>query len=108
MLRKSSVLVGEVSQHHLSVQYSHLTPTCRCVFSLFLIYFLPLFLDLSGSSAQDPLDAFMTAVRSDAAMDAVERRKLHVHVADLRKDAQRLRRLVELTRPVEMPSLRQK
>lgn len=38
-------------------------------------------------------------------MDAVERRKLHLHVADLRKDAQRLRRLVELTRPVQMPSL---
>lgn len=38
-------------------------------------------------------------------MDAVERRKLHVHVADLRKDAQRLRKLVELTRPAQMPSL---
>lgn len=47
----------------------------------------------------------MTAVRSEAAMDAVERRKLHLHVADLRKDAQRLRRLVELTRPAQMPSL---
>ncbi|XP_040917335.1 kanadaptin isoform X2 [Toxotes jaculatrix] len=59
----------------------------------------------SGSSTEDPLDAFMTAVRSEAAMDAVERRKLHVHVADLRKDAQRLRKLVELTRPAQMPSL---
>ncbi|XP_049451418.1 kanadaptin isoform X1 [Epinephelus fuscoguttatus] len=61
--------------------------------------------DFSGSSTEDPLDAFMTAVRSEAAMDAVERRKLHVHVADLRKDAQRLRKLVELTRPAQMPSL---
>ncbi|KAI3367265.1 hypothetical protein L3Q82_008310 [Scortum barcoo] len=61
--------------------------------------------DSSGSSAEDPLDAFMTAVRNQAAMDAVERRKLHVRVADLRKDAQRLRKLVELTRPVQMPSL---
>ncbi|XP_054652361.1 kanadaptin isoform X2 [Dunckerocampus dactyliophorus] len=59
----------------------------------------------SGSSTDDPLDAFMTAVRSEAAMDAVERRKLHVHVADLRKDAQRLRKLVELTRPAQLPSL---
>uniref|UniRef100_A0A7N6BDG5 FHA domain-containing protein n=1 Tax=Anabas testudineus TaxID=64144 RepID=A0A7N6BDG5_ANATE len=59
------------------------------------------------SSAEDPLDAFMTAVRSEAAMDAVERRKLHVHVVDLRKDAQRLRKLVELTRPVQMPTLQQ-
>ncbi|XP_026157096.1 kanadaptin isoform X1 [Mastacembelus armatus] len=63
--------------------------------------------DSSGSSTEDPLDAFMTAVRSEAAMDAVERRKLHVHVADLRKDAQRLRKLVELTRPAQMPSLLQ-
>lgn len=47
----------------------------------------------------------MTAVRSEAAMDAVERRKLHVHMADLRKEAQSLRKLVELTRPAQMPSL---
>ncbi|XP_077394207.1 kanadaptin isoform X2 [Festucalex cinctus] len=65
--------------------------------------------DASGCSSDDPLDAFMTAVRSDASMDAsmdaVERRKLHVHIADLRKDAQRLRKLVELTRPSQLPSL---
>ncbi|KAM3594737.1 uncharacterized protein V6R79_013287 [Siganus canaliculatus] len=61
--------------------------------------------DSSGSSTEDPLDAFMTAVRSEAAMDGVQRRKLHVHVADLRRDAQRLRKLVELTRPAQMPSL---
>ncbi|XP_008397898.2 kanadaptin [Poecilia reticulata] len=59
----------------------------------------------SASSTEDSLDAFMTAVRSEAAMDGVERRKLHVHVADLRKEAQRLRRLVDLTRPAQMPSL---
>lgn len=47
----------------------------------------------------------MVAVRSEAALDGVERRKLHVHTADLRKEAQRLRRLVELTRPAQMPSL---
>uniref|UniRef100_UPI003AAEABE1 kanadaptin n=1 Tax=Centroberyx gerrardi TaxID=166262 RepID=UPI003AAEABE1 len=61
--------------------------------------------DSSGSSTEDPLDAFMSAVRSEAAMDGVERRKLHVHMADLRKEAQRLRKLVELTRPAQMPSL---
>ncbi|XP_038584170.1 kanadaptin [Micropterus salmoides] len=61
--------------------------------------------DSSGSSSEDPLDAFMTAVRSEAAMDAVARRKLHMRVADLRKDAQRLRKLVELTRPAQMPAL---
>ncbi|XP_029900299.1 kanadaptin isoform X2 [Myripristis murdjan] len=61
--------------------------------------------DSSSSSTEDPLDAFMSAVRTEAAMDAVERRKLHVHVADLRKEAQRIRKLVELTRPAQMPSL---
>ncbi|KAM9356336.1 kanadaptin isoform 2-T2 [Pholidichthys leucotaenia] len=61
--------------------------------------------DSSSSSTEDSLDAFMTAVRSEAAMDAVERKKLHVHVANLRKDAQRLRKLVELTKPVQMPVL---
>ncbi|XP_014878663.1 kanadaptin [Poecilia latipinna] len=59
----------------------------------------------SSSCTEDSLDAFMTAVRSEAAMDGVERRKLHVHVADLRKEAQRLRKLVDLTRPAQMPSL---
>ncbi|XP_056446264.1 kanadaptin [Gadus chalcogrammus] len=61
--------------------------------------------DTSGSSSEDPLDAFMSAVRSEAAMDAVERRKLHVHVADMRKEVQRLQKLVELTRPAQLPSL---
>ncbi|KAJ0062811.1 hypothetical protein NL108_008090, partial [Boleophthalmus pectinirostris] len=61
--------------------------------------------DSSASSTEDPLDAFMTAVRSEAAMDGVERRKLHVHLADLRKEVQRLRKLVELTRPVQLPTL---
>ncbi|XP_028252165.1 kanadaptin [Parambassis ranga] len=61
--------------------------------------------DSLSSSVGDSLDAFMTAVKSEDVIDAVERRKLHVHVADLRKDAQRLRRLVELTRPAQMPSL---
>ncbi|CAL8271653.1 unnamed protein product [Merluccius merluccius] len=59
----------------------------------------------SGTSTEDSLDAFMSAVRSEAAMDAVERRKLHVHVADLRKEVQRLQKLVELTRPAQLPSL---
>lgn len=62
-------------------------------------------LDSAGSSTEDPLDAFMSAVRSKEVMDAVERKKLHLHVADLRKDAQRLRKLVELTRPTQIPSL---
>uniref|UniRef100_A0A3B3BU62 Solute carrier family 4 member 1 adaptor protein n=1 Tax=Oryzias melastigma TaxID=30732 RepID=A0A3B3BU62_ORYME len=61
--------------------------------------------DASASSGEDSLEAFMSAVRSEASMDAVERRKLHLHAADLRKEAQNLRRLVELTRPAQMPAL---
>lgn len=70
-----------------------------------LVIFCSTSSDSSGSSTEDPLDAFMTAVRSEAVMDSVERKKLHLHVADLRKDAQRLRKLVELTRPTQIPSL---
>lgn len=61
--------------------------------------------DSAGSSTEDPLDAFMAAVRSKEVMDSVECKKLHLRVADLRKDAQRLRKLIELTRPTQIPSL---
>ncbi|RVE56842.1 hypothetical protein OJAV_G00210280 [Oryzias javanicus] len=61
--------------------------------------------DASASSGEDSLEAFMSAVRSEASMDGVERRKLHLHAADLRKEAQNLRKLVELTRPAQMPAL---
>ncbi|XP_061116872.1 kanadaptin [Conger conger] len=57
------------------------------------------------SSSEDPLDAFMSEVRSSASMDGVERRKLHLHVSELRREAARLRRLVELTRPAQLPAL---
>ncbi|XP_077586705.1 kanadaptin [Stigmatopora nigra] len=60
--------------------------------------------DAGGSWSDDPLDAFMSAVRGQATTDAVERRKLHLHVAHLQKDAGRLRKLVELTRPPRLPS----
>uniref|UniRef100_A0A3P9HAW6 Solute carrier family 4 member 1 adaptor protein n=1 Tax=Oryzias latipes TaxID=8090 RepID=A0A3P9HAW6_ORYLA len=59
----------------------------------------------SASSGEDSLEAFMSAVRSEASMDAVERRKLHLHMADLRREAQNLRKLVDLTRPAQMPAL---
>ncbi|KAG7466063.1 hypothetical protein MATL_G00160850 [Megalops atlanticus] len=59
----------------------------------------------SQSSSEDPLDAFMSAVRSESTLDAVERRKLHLHITELRKEAQRLRRLVDITRPAQLPAL---
>ncbi|TSM77416.1 Kanadaptin [Bagarius yarrelli] len=59
----------------------------------------------SSSATEDPLDAFMSSVRSQAAVDVVQRKKLHLHVAELKKEQQRLRKLIDLTRPTELPSL---
>uniref|UniRef100_A0A8C2FTX7 Solute carrier family 4 member 1 adaptor protein n=1 Tax=Cyprinus carpio TaxID=7962 RepID=A0A8C2FTX7_CYPCA len=59
----------------------------------------------SSSSTEDPLDAFMSAVRSEAALDGVERKKLHLHVAELKKEGQRLRKLADLAKPTQLPSL---
>ncbi|XP_077094439.1 kanadaptin isoform X2 [Siphateles boraxobius] len=59
----------------------------------------------SSSSTEDPLDAFMSAVRSEVALDGVERKKLHLHVAELKKEGQRLRKLADLAKPTQMPSL---
>uniref|UniRef100_A0A8C9VKB1 Solute carrier family 4 member 1 adaptor protein n=1 Tax=Scleropages formosus TaxID=113540 RepID=A0A8C9VKB1_SCLFO len=56
-------------------------------------------------STEDPLDAFMSAVRSQGPLDSVARRKLHLRMAELRKEGQRLRKLVELTRPAQLPPL---
>ncbi|XP_023648853.2 kanadaptin isoform X2 [Paramormyrops kingsleyae] len=56
-------------------------------------------------SAEDPLDAFMSAVNAPSPLDSIERRKMHVRVAELRREAQRLRRLQELTRPAQLPPL---
>ncbi|XP_076155512.1 kanadaptin isoform X2 [Alosa pseudoharengus] len=57
------------------------------------------------ASSDDPLDAFMNVVSSEIKLDSVERKKLHVHIAELRKEAQRLHRLIDLTRPTQLPSL---
>ncbi|XP_048830398.1 kanadaptin isoform X2 [Brienomyrus brachyistius] len=56
-------------------------------------------------SAEDPLDAFMSGVNAPSPLDSIERRKMHVRVAELRREAQRLRRLQELTRPAQLPPL---
>lgn len=63
--------------------------------------------DVDGqrTSSDDSLDDFMNVVSSEAKLDSVERKKLHVHIAELRKEAQRLSRLIDLTRPTQLPSL---
>ncbi|KTG05139.1 hypothetical protein cypCar_00007767 [Cyprinus carpio] len=60
---------------------------------------------ISSSLTEDPLDAFMSVVRSETALDGVERKKLHVHVAELKKEGQRLRKLADLAKPTQLPSL---
>uniref|UniRef100_W5NKQ4 Solute carrier family 4 member 1 adaptor protein n=1 Tax=Lepisosteus oculatus TaxID=7918 RepID=W5NKQ4_LEPOC len=57
------------------------------------------------SSSEDPLDAFMCEVRSGAALDSMARKKLHVRIAELRRERQRLQKLVEITRPAQLPAL---
>ncbi|RXN16353.1 kanadaptin-like isoform X2 [Labeo rohita] len=59
----------------------------------------------SSSSTEDPLDAFMSAVRNETALDGVERKKLHLHVAELKKESQRLRKLADMAKPTQLPSL---
>uniref|UniRef100_A0A8C1ZZ75 Solute carrier family 4 member 1 adaptor protein n=1 Tax=Cyprinus carpio TaxID=7962 RepID=A0A8C1ZZ75_CYPCA len=58
-----------------------------------------------SSLTEDPLDAFMSVVRSETALDGVERKKLHLHVAELKKEGQRLRKLADLAKPTQLPSL---
>uniref|UniRef100_A0A8C1KPD0 Solute carrier family 4 member 1 adaptor protein n=1 Tax=Cyprinus carpio TaxID=7962 RepID=A0A8C1KPD0_CYPCA len=60
---------------------------------------------ISSSLTEDPLDAFMSVVRSETALDGVERKKLHLHVAELKKEGQRLRKLADLAKPTQLPSL---
>lgn len=59
----------------------------------------------SSAATEDPLDAFMSCVRSQAAVDVVQRKKLHLHMTELKKEEQRLQRLIDLTRPTQLPSL---
>ncbi|XP_062863345.1 kanadaptin isoform X2 [Trichomycterus rosablanca] len=59
----------------------------------------------SSSSTEDSLDAFMSSVRGQAAMDGVQRKKLHLHLSELKKEQERLKNLIELTRPTQLPSL---
>ncbi|XP_058880528.1 kanadaptin-like isoform X1 [Acipenser ruthenus] len=59
----------------------------------------------SQQSSEDPLDAFMSEVRSGSALDSVTRKKLHLHACELKKEGQRLKRLVEITRPTQLPAL---
>ena len=53
----------------------------------------------------DALDAYMTALKSGA-MDTKTRMKVKRQIFDLRKEEQRLQRLVNIAKPANLPSLK--
>ncbi|XP_007649572.1 kanadaptin isoform X2 [Cricetulus griseus] len=61
---------------------------------------------LSESSSQDSLDAFMSEMKSGSTLDGVSRKKLHLRTFELRKEQQRLKGLIKLVKPAEIPELK--
>ncbi|XP_004839279.2 kanadaptin isoform X2 [Heterocephalus glaber] len=61
---------------------------------------------LSESASQDSLDAFMSEIKSGNALDGVSRKKLHLRTFELRKEQQRLKGLIKIVKPAEIPELK--
>ncbi|XP_066122892.1 kanadaptin isoform X2 [Saccopteryx bilineata] len=61
---------------------------------------------LSESPSQDSLDAFMSEMKSGSALDGVSRKKLHLRTFELRKELQRLKGLIKIVKPAEIPELK--
>ncbi|XP_075060511.1 kanadaptin isoform X2 [Mixophyes fleayi] len=57
------------------------------------------------NSAQDPLDAFMTEIKAASTLDSVTRKKLNLQSLELRKEQQRLKTLIKIVQPVQLPEL---
>ncbi|KAM6081864.1 kanadaptin isoform 1-T3 [Chlamydotis macqueenii] len=60
----------------------------------------------SQPAAQDSLDEFMTEMKSGCTLDSVARKKLHLRSFELRKEQQRLKALIKLVKPAELPELK--
>uniref|UniRef100_A0A8C4J4H3 Solute carrier family 4 member 1 adaptor protein n=1 Tax=Dromaius novaehollandiae TaxID=8790 RepID=A0A8C4J4H3_DRONO len=60
----------------------------------------------SQPAAQDSLDEFMTEIKSGCTLDSVTRKKLHLRSFELKKEQQRLKGLIKLVKPVELPELK--
>ncbi|XP_072712817.1 kanadaptin [Ciconia boyciana] len=60
----------------------------------------------SQPAAQDSLDEFMTEIKSGCALDGVARKKLHLRSFELKKEQQRLKGLIKLVKPAELPELK--
>ncbi|XP_005400568.1 PREDICTED: kanadaptin isoform X2 [Chinchilla lanigera] len=61
---------------------------------------------LSESASQDSLDVFMSEIKSGNALDGVSRKKLHLRTFELRKELQRLKGLIKIVKPAEIPELK--
>ncbi|XP_015712998.1 kanadaptin isoform X2 [Coturnix japonica] len=60
----------------------------------------------SQPAAQDSLDEFMTEIKSGSTLDSVTRKKLHLRSFELKKEQQRLKGLIKLVKPAELPELK--
>ncbi|NWR14690.1 NADAP protein, partial [Emberiza fucata] len=71
------------------------------------LYIFPLScLVQSHPAAQDSLDEFMTEMKSGCTLDSVARKKLHLRSFELKKEQQRLKGLIKLVKPTELPELK--
>ncbi|NWS52129.1 NADAP protein, partial [Chunga burmeisteri] len=61
---------------------------------------------LMHPAAQDSLDEFMTEIKSGCTLDSVARKKLHLRLFELKKEQQRLKGLIKLVKPAELPELK--
>ncbi|XP_053568633.1 kanadaptin [Bombina bombina] len=57
------------------------------------------------NTTQDPLDAFMTEIKSGDTLDGVSRKKLHLRSFELKKEQQRLKGLIKIVQPTKLPEL---
>ncbi|GCB72240.1 hypothetical protein scyTo_0006213 [Scyliorhinus torazame] len=62
--------------------------------------------DCLQASGEDPLDAFMTKIRTGATVDNVSRKKLHIKSFELKKEQQKLQKLIKIVTPVGLPELK--
>ncbi|NXC13432.1 NADAP protein, partial [Corythaeola cristata] len=60
----------------------------------------------SQAAAQDSLDEFMTEIKSGCTLDSIARKKLHLRSFELKKEQQRLKGLIKLVKPAELPELK--
>ena len=62
----------------------------------------------STAESDDSLEAYMSEIRSGAVavVDGVTRRKLRLRNFELKKDRQRLVRLIEIARPASLPDMK--